>query len=185
MKNLEQAKQILGMKISRDRKSGKLWLSQEVYVEKVLERFNIGKIKFICAPLAGDFKFSSVHCPTSEKKKQEIKRALYALVVGSLIYVMVCIKPDIAHVVGVVSRFLSNLGKEIWTTIKGLSDISEVLPKHGYVLVVTNLCYKCTYMQIWQGTLILKNSYKDICLPLQGEQSYGSPDFSSVLPYYH
>ena len=101
------------MKISRDRKFEKLWLSQEVYVEKVLERFNIGKIKFICAPLASDFKLSSVHCPTSEKEKQDMKRVPYALVVGSLIYTMVCIRPHIAYVVGVVSRFLSNLGKEI------------------------------------------------------------------------
>lgn len=35
----------LGMKISRDRQNGKLWLSQEKYVEKMLERFNMSKAK--------------------------------------------------------------------------------------------------------------------------------------------
>ena len=31
---------------------------------------------------------------------------------------MVCIRPDIAHAVGVVSRFLSNPGKEHWAAVK-------------------------------------------------------------------
>ena len=42
----------------------------------------------------------------------------YASVVGSLMYVMTCSRPYIAHTVSVISRFLSNLGKEHWTTVK-------------------------------------------------------------------
>lgn len=42
----------------------------------------------------------------------------YASAVGSLMYAMVCTRPDIAHVVEVVSRFLSNPGKEHWATVK-------------------------------------------------------------------
>ena len=33
-------------------------------------------------------------------------------------YAMVCTRPDIAHAVGVVSRFLSNPGKEHWAAVK-------------------------------------------------------------------
>ena len=43
MKDLGFANQILGIKISRDRMNGKLWLSQESYIEKVLDKFNMGK----------------------------------------------------------------------------------------------------------------------------------------------
>lgn len=42
----------------------------------------------------------------------------YASTVGSLMYAMVCTRPDIAHAVGVVSRFLSNPGKEHWAAVK-------------------------------------------------------------------
>ncbi|PKI75267.1 hypothetical protein CRG98_004307 [Punica granatum] len=42
MKDLGPAKQILGMHISRDRSSGKIWLSQEKYIEKILDQFNMG-----------------------------------------------------------------------------------------------------------------------------------------------
>lgn len=41
----------------------------------------------------------------------------YASAVGSLMYVMVCTRLDIAHVVG-VSRYMSNLVKQHWEAIK-------------------------------------------------------------------
>ena len=42
----------------------------------------------------------------------------YASAVGSLMYAMVCIRPDIAQAVGVVSRYMSNPGKEHWNAVK-------------------------------------------------------------------
>ena len=42
-------------------------------------------------------------CPKSEKDKIEIKKVPYASTMGSLMYVMVCTRADIAFTVGVVS----------------------------------------------------------------------------------
>ena len=42
----------------------------------------------------------------------------YSSAVGSLIYAMVCIRPDIAHAMGVVSRYMNNLGKEHWKAVQ-------------------------------------------------------------------
>ena len=112
MKDLGSTKQILGMKISRDRKNKKLWLSQESYIEKVLERFNMSKAKAVCSPLAGHLKLSSKQCPTSEKDMKEMSNVPYASAVGNLMYVMVYTRPDIAHAIGVVSWFLTNPGKQ-------------------------------------------------------------------------
>ena len=102
-KDLGPPKHILGIKISHNRKSMKLQLSQEVYVKKVLERFNKGKAKSVCPPLVGYFKLSSEHYPISEKEKLEMKGVPYASVIGSLIHVMVYTRPDIAHAIGVVN----------------------------------------------------------------------------------
>jgi len=55
MKDLGQAKQILGMQITRDRKNGKIWLSQQRYIEKVLKKFNMDKSKPVGTPLANHF----------------------------------------------------------------------------------------------------------------------------------
>ena len=59
MKDLGPAKQILGMKIVHDRKEGLIWLSQESYIEKVLERFNMNKAKPVGCPLAVHFKLQT------------------------------------------------------------------------------------------------------------------------------
>ena len=58
MKDLGPAKQILGMKISRDRSAGTLNLSQELYIEKVLSRFRVNDAKPRTTPLANHFKLS-------------------------------------------------------------------------------------------------------------------------------
>jgi Reverse transcriptase (RNA-dependent DNA polymerase) len=43
MKDLGATRQIFGIRITRDRKDRKFWLSQEKYIEKVLQRFNMDK----------------------------------------------------------------------------------------------------------------------------------------------
>ena len=118
MKDLGPAKQILGMKIVRDRKSKKVWLSQEKYVERVLEKFNMRDAKPVSTPLANHFKLSKSMCPSSREGRDEMATVPYSSAVGSLMYAMVCTRPDIAHAVGVVSRFLSNPGKEHWEAVK-------------------------------------------------------------------
>jgi len=59
MKDLGEAKKILGMKTTQDRGSRRLWLFQDNYVLKVLERFNMGEVRPVTTHLAGHFKLSS------------------------------------------------------------------------------------------------------------------------------
>jgi hypothetical protein len=112
MKDLGAAKHILGMEIHRDRKIGKLWLSQQKYVEKVLEKFSMNNVKPVNIPLASHFKLSSVLSPRADEEKQYMSHVPYANAVGNLMYAMVSTRPDISHAVGVVSRFMANPGKE-------------------------------------------------------------------------
>ena len=42
----------------------------------------------------------------------------YASAVGSLIYAMLCTRPDICHAGGPVGKYQSNLGPSHWTTVK-------------------------------------------------------------------
>ena len=45
-------------------------------------------------------------------------RIPYSSAVGLLMYVMVCMRPDLCHVVSVVSRYMANLGKKHWKAVK-------------------------------------------------------------------
>ncbi|GJZ06969.1 retrovirus-related pol polyprotein from transposon TNT 1-94 [Tanacetum coccineum] len=116
--DLGPAKQILGIRIFRDRGAKKLHISQEQYIEKVLRRFNMDKAKVVSSPLTPNFKLTDKDCPSSKKNIEKMDRVPYALAVGSLMYAMVCTRPDLAHAVGVVSRFLSNPGKKHWEAVK-------------------------------------------------------------------
>ena len=55
-------------------------------------------------------KFPSL-CPISVEEKEYMSRVPYANSVGCLMYAMVCTRPDISHVVGVVSKKMANQGK--------------------------------------------------------------------------
>lgn len=45
-------------------------------------------------------------------------RVLYASVVGSLLYTMVCSWPDLSHAISVDSKYMKNPGKEYWNAVK-------------------------------------------------------------------
>lgn len=102
----------MGMEIHRDRKNGKLWLSQHKYVKNILTRFGMKHVKPVGIPLASHFKLSSSLCPSNEEEKKDMSHVPYASAVGSLMYAMVCTRPDISYAVGVASRFMANPGRE-------------------------------------------------------------------------
>ena len=118
MKDLGPAKQILGMRILRNKSEGILKLSQEKYIHKLLDRFYLEDSKTRNTPLGSHLKFSKKQSLQTDEEKCYMSRVPYASAVGSLMYAMVCTRPDIAHAVGVVSRFLSNPAKEHWEGVK-------------------------------------------------------------------
>ena len=108
------------MKISRYRSAGTLNLSQELYIEKVLSIFRVNDAKPRTTPLANHFKLSKEQSPKTTEEHDHMALVSYASAVGSLMYAMVFTRPDIAHAVGVVSRYMANLGKEHWEAGKWL-----------------------------------------------------------------
>jgi hypothetical protein len=131
MKDLGPANKILGMQIHRDRSKRKIWLSQKNYLKKILRRFNMQDCKPISTPLPVNFKLSSSMSPSNEAERMEMSRVPYASAVGSLMFAMICTRPDIAQAVGAASRYMANPGREHWNTIKrilryikGTSDVA-------------------------------------------------------------
>ncbi|GJY20035.1 retrovirus-related pol polyprotein from transposon TNT 1-94, partial [Tanacetum coccineum] len=74
--------------------------------------------KSVKMPLGGHFKLSLKDCPVRDCNIERMSKVPYANVVGSLMYLMVCTRPDITYVVSVVSRYLANLGKNHWEAVK-------------------------------------------------------------------
>ena len=75
---------------------------------KILERFNMSEAKPIGFVLPTNCKLNAKQCPRGEKEKAKMSKVPHASAVISLMYAMVCARPDIAFVVGTVSRYISN-----------------------------------------------------------------------------
>ncbi|TXG68545.1 hypothetical protein EZV62_003480 [Acer yangbiense] len=98
--DLREAKKILSMEIKRDRAKGTICLTQTQYLKTVLQRFGINnKYKPVSTPLAPHFKLSALMSPTIDDAKRQMDHVPYVNVVGALMYVMVCTRPDISHAV--------------------------------------------------------------------------------------
>lgn len=118
MKDLGAARKILGMEIRRERTNGTLFLSQKSYIERVVQRFGMQDAKSVTTPLAPHFRLSGKQSPTTAEEKALMEKVPYASAVGSLMYAMVCTRPDISQAVSVVSRFMANPGKAHWEAVK-------------------------------------------------------------------
>ncbi|RVW98913.1 Retrovirus-related Pol polyprotein from transposon TNT 1-94 [Vitis vinifera] len=118
MKDLGNASFVLGIQIHRDCSRGIFGLSQKAYIDKVLSRFGMSNCAPGDTPVAKGDKFSLHQCPKNELEKKDMERFLYALAVGSLMYAQVCTRPDIAYIVGMLGRYLSNPGMDHWKKAK-------------------------------------------------------------------
>ena len=83
-----------------------------------MSKYNIQDSKKGFAPFRYGINLSQDHCPKTIEEKEYMKTIPYASTVGSLMYVMLCTRPDICYSVGIVSRYHSNPGREHWTIVK-------------------------------------------------------------------
>eukprot|EP00253_Pinus_taeda_P026256 PITA_26256 len=119
-------------------------LKEEIYM-KQLEGFTVkGKkeldSKPVKVPILVGVRLSAEQCPKAQEEEEDMSRVPYASAVSSLMYAMVYTRLDIAHAVGVLSRFMSKPGKEHWTTVKQVFRYLRGTSDYGF-------CY--------QGRLVL------------------------------
>ncbi|XP_042012165.1 secreted RxLR effector protein 161-like [Salvia splendens] len=72
----------------------------------------------VSTPLGQQFQLCASQGPKSDAEVDEMKNIPYANIIGSVMYVMICTRPDLAHAVSVTSRYMSNPGKSHWQALK-------------------------------------------------------------------
>ena len=95
-----------------------LGLSQAGYINKILARFSMQNSKKGLLPFRHGVPLSDDQRPNTFEEEKMMRQIPYASVVGSLMYVMLCTRPDIYYSVGMVSRYQSNLGPKHWEAVK-------------------------------------------------------------------
>ena len=133
MKDLGEASYILGIRLIRDRKKKLLALSQALYIDKMLVRYSMQNSKKGNLPSRHGVVLSKRQCPTTPQEEEDMRRIPYASAVGSLMYAMLCTRPDICYAVGIVSRFQSNPGLDHWVAVKHI--LKYLRRTRNYMLV--------------------------------------------------
>ncbi|KAK8578849.1 hypothetical protein V6N13_142124 [Hibiscus sabdariffa] len=125
MKDLGEASYILGVKIYRDTSRRLLGLSQSTYIDKVLKRFSMEKSKRGFLPIRHGISLSKEMCPSTPQERERMSQIPYASAIGSIMYAMICTRPDLSYALSMTSRYQANPGEgEEELRIKGYTDAS-------------------------------------------------------------
>ena len=120
MKDLGEASYILGIKIYRDRSKRMLGLSQGMYIDSMLKRFSMEDSKRGLMPMSHGIHLSKKQAPKTPEERDRMSKIPYASAIGSIMYGMICTRPDVAHALSVTSRYQSNPGEEHWKAVKNI-----------------------------------------------------------------
>ncbi|XP_048336999.1 secreted RxLR effector protein 161-like [Ziziphus jujuba] len=80
----------------------------------------MNEARLASVPLGGHYKLPIDHYPSTEKEKEDMNNVPYSSVIRSIMYLMISTRPDLAHAISVLSRFMSNPGRSHWDAVKWL-----------------------------------------------------------------
>ena len=63
---------------------------------------------------------SKTQCPKSADEKSRMSMIPYASAIGSIMYAMICTRPDVAYALSMTSRYQSNPGESHWRSVKNI-----------------------------------------------------------------
>jgi hypothetical protein len=93
-------------------------ISQEKHIKDALKQFNMEDCKPAKTPALIE-RLTLDDCPVMESPEQAaMKRVPYRQLVGKLVYIATCSRPDIAYAVSELGRFLENPGQKHWKAAK-------------------------------------------------------------------
>ncbi|KAK8597134.1 hypothetical protein V6N12_065610 [Hibiscus sabdariffa] len=120
MKDLGEAAYILGVKIYRDRSRRLLGLSQSTYIDKVLKRFSMEASKKGFLPMTHGISLSKEMYPSTSQERERMSQFPYASAIGSIMYAMICTRPDLSYALSMTSRYQANPGEGHWVAVKNI-----------------------------------------------------------------
>lgn len=134
MKDLGAANSFLGLRISRDRESGKLYIDQEQYIQDLLNRFGMTNCNPCKTPMDHTVKLSKTMSPKTQEDRANMENVPYQELVGSLLFAAQVSRPDICYAVNLISRFNKDPGRAHWLAAKRILRFLKGT-------ISTKLCY--------------------------------------------
>ena len=120
-----EAKHFVGLSISRNRKEKLLYVSQPDYTEKILQRFQMSRCNPVSLPATPEAFLNK------EENSEKTVKVPFKEVTGSLMYLMLSTRPDIAFAVNQISQFCENPQPDHWAAVKRIFSYLQGTRDYG------------------------------------------------------
>jgi hypothetical protein len=111
---------LLGVQIDHKCSTRTLHLSQRQYTLNLLDCFGFADCSPVSTPLNPGSQLDMSQCPQTPEDNEFMRNKPYVSAVGALMYLAIATRPNIAHAVGVLCRFMSKPGPAHWKAAKHL-----------------------------------------------------------------
>lgn len=149
MKDFGSAHHILGMRVNKSQ--NKVTLDQTGYIKRVLEKFNMTDCKPAKTPLEKGIKL-----PKGDNKSTN---SHYRNLLGCLMYIAVCTRPDIAHAVSVLSQFNECHTEHHWKALKRVLRYLKGTVNYGLVFQKSGMDVTAYVDADWGGNELDRKSF--------------------------
>lgn len=131
----QEADLFIGIKIDRDRPNRTIYLSQEQYIIRILHRFKMAECNPKGLP-ADPFSRLTLAGVDGGPCSPSCDQSIYREAVGSLMFLMVCTRPDISYAVGQVAQFCHDPKQVHWSAVTRILSYLKGTSKFGVVYKV-------------------------------------------------
>ncbi|UYV76854.1 hypothetical protein LAZ67_14002208 [Cordylochernes scorpioides] len=105
----------LGIRIQM-KEDGSISIDQERYIEELLAKYRMKEAKPISTPMDSNSKLTKIS--SIEGENEPVKKVEYQSLIGSLIYLSVSTRPDIAYAVSALGQFSNDPRRQHWNAAK-------------------------------------------------------------------
>lgn len=162
MKDLGNIKYCLGIEFKQEK--GRIEMSQKGYILSTLELFGMSDAKPAVTPSDPSTKLTK----PEESSTEEMRNYPYRELIGSLMYLSVATRPDIAHSVSALSQFCTDYGKEHWTAAKRVLRYLKGTMDFGLIFKEDNDDLRGFVDSDWGACIIDRRSYTGYAFLLGG-----------------
>ena len=166
IRDLGEISYFLGVGVRQS--NGEVVLSQQAYIRSLLRTFGMTECRPSCTPLQPGTKLSKDDGPSTHEEKGEMKNVPYRELVGLLMYVAQCTRPDIAYAVAKLSQFSFNPGRTHWVEAKRVLRYLSGTLQHGLKYRRTTPSMELWTDADWAGDLDDSHSFSGMAVSFGG-----------------
>ena len=146
----------LGIKVEQERLGGAFELSMSEYVDKMFTRYKMSVKQSVLTPMVENFQAQLEEAPLADE--QFVEDFCYSEKIGSLLFLMVCIRLDIAFAVCLLARYCNKVSK---VACAGVTRVLQYVfnTKHRSLRLGANSLYISAFTDSdWAGCRITRCS---------------------------